>query len=330
MSHPILERHLERRALRPLYLFFGEEEFLMQRALKRLEKALTQQAGDPPLKVVREAEEIELPEFLAQARNAPLWGAGQLLVLRHVETYPPEALKAIGDYLDRPALRTVVVLIAEGLKSKDLARQPWARVQREEAALGFSRLKEGELHQWLTREARNLGKSLSVAAAQRLVEIAGNNLLDLTQELEKLALFAGEEKTLTPALVSQSASHSRTYNIFALVEALGEDGPQKRLAALGHLLDLGEEPVKILGMLARQVRFLLRLKENPETSSEAARRLNLQQWQVNKLVQQAGRFSTAALRSHLFLLHQTDYHLKTSTGSPRVWLEWCLLQMGPG
>jgi len=330
MSHPILERHLERRAIKPLYLFFGEEEFLMQRALKRLEKALTQQAGESPLKVVEEAQETGLADFLAQARNAPLWGTGQLLVLRHVEAYPAPTLQAVGDYLDRPAPRTVVVLIAEGLKSKDLARQPWSRLQQGEAALGFYRLREGELHQWLTREARNLGKTLSVAAAQRLVEIAGDNLFDLTQELEKLALFAGEEKTLTPALVTQSASHSRGYNIFALVDALGEAGPQKRLAALGHLLDLGEEPPRILGMLARQIRLLLRLKESPQASPEVARRLNLPQGVVKKLAQQAARFSPAALRSYLFLLHQTDYHLKTSTGSPRVWLEWCLLQMGPG
>jgi DNA polymerase III delta subunit len=36
MSHPILKRHLEGRKLRPLYLFFGEEEFLVERALRRL------------------------------------------------------------------------------------------------------------------------------------------------------------------------------------------------------------------------------------------------------------------------------------------------------
>jgi DNA polymerase-3 subunit delta len=330
MSHPILERHLERRGLKPLYLFFGEEQFLMQRALRRLEQALTRQAGEAPLKVVAEAQEVELGEFLAQARNAPLWGTGQLLVLRQVETYPAEALKALSDYLARPAPRTVVVLIAEGFKSKDVARQPWSRLQREEAALGFYRLKEGELNQWLTREARNLGKTLSLDAAQRLVEIAGANLFDLTQELEKLALLAGEAKTLTSALVSQSASHSRTYNIFALVETLGEAAPQKRLAALGHLLDLGEPPARILTMLARQIRLLLRFKENPEISPEAARRVNLQQWQMEKLARQAALFSPGALRAHLFLLHQTDYHLKTSTGPPRVWLEWCLLQMGPG
>jgi DNA polymerase III delta subunit len=37
MSHPLLERHLERRAVKPLYLFYGDEEFLMNRALARLE-----------------------------------------------------------------------------------------------------------------------------------------------------------------------------------------------------------------------------------------------------------------------------------------------------
>ena len=75
-------------------------------------------------------------------------------------------------------------------------------------------------------------------------KLVGNNLAELSQELEKLALFAGPENTLSPALVTQLASHSRTYNIFALVEALGEPGFHQRLTSLGHLLDLGEAPPK--------------------------------------------------------------------------------------
>ncbi len=330
MSHPILERHIERRALRPLYLFYGEEEFLMHRALQRLEAALGGQAGEAPLKVVQEAQEVSLSDFLAQSRNAPLFGTGQLLVLRHVDTYPAAALKGVSEYLDRPAPRAWVVLIGEGLKARDLAKPPWSRVQQADAALGFFRLREGELLQWLNQEARNLGKTLSMAAAQRLVEIAGNNLFELTQELEKLALYAGEEKTLTPGLVSQLASHSRTYNIFALVDTLGEGAPQKRLAALDHLLDLGEPPPKILGMLARQLRLLIRIKESAALPADLAKSLNLPQGVVKRLAQQAARFSETALRSHLFLLHRIDYHLKTSAGAPRVWLEWGLLQMGPG
>ena len=71
MSHPTLERHLKQRSLRPLYLFFGEEEFLMERALRRLEKALAEQAGEAPHKVFQSAPEVGLEDFLAQARTAP-------------------------------------------------------------------------------------------------------------------------------------------------------------------------------------------------------------------------------------------------------------------
>jgi DNA polymerase-3 subunit delta len=332
MSHPLLERHLERNTVKPLYLFYGDEEFLMHRALLRLEAGLTEKAGEPPTRVVREAQEVELAEFLAEARAATLWGAGQLLILRGVDFYPAAQVKAVTGYLDRPAPRAWVVLLAEGLKAREVEKHGvWGRLAKEEAALGFYRLRESELHQWLTREARHLGKNLTLAAAQRLVEMVGDNLAELSQELEKLALFAGPENTLTPALVTQLASHSRTYNIFALVEALGEPGFHQRLTSLGHLLDLGEAPPKILGMLARQVRILIRVKEGAGANPvELARRLGVPQWKVKSLGQQAARFSAAALKSHLELLHQVDFHLKTSTGSPRLWLEWALVKMGPG
>jgi DNA polymerase III subunit delta len=330
MSHPILERHLERRSIKPLYVFYGDEEFLMLRTLARLEEGLKDCWGEAPVRVLREAEEVELPEFLAEARVASLWGAGQLLALRRLELNDP-ALQAVNEYLDHPAPRAWLVLLAEGVKARNLGKNPvWSRLQRQEAALGFFHLKEEELYQWLTREAEGWGKSLNLAAARRLVEIAGDNLAELSQELEKLALYAGEERSLTPKLVNQLATHSRTYNIFALVEALGEPGPHKRLTALGQLLDLGEPPARILVMLARQLRLLIRIKEDAAAAADQGRGHSLPPGIMRKLSQQAPHFSEAALRSHLILLHQIDLQLKTSAGNPRLWLEWALLKMGPG
>jgi DNA polymerase-3 subunit delta len=341
--------------VKPLYLFYGDEEFLMQRALARMEAGLRDDQGEPPVKSlfyapppkprpgfrddqdepsgkpVREAQEVEMAEFLAEARAGTLWGPGQLLVMRRLEINAA-VFKAINAYLDHPAPRTWVVLMAEGAKTRELAKnQVWGRLQKEEAALGFSRLREGELYQWLTREARQLEKNLTLAAAQRLVEMVGNNLAELSQELEKLALFAGPETSLTPALVMQLASHSRTYNIFALVDALGEPGFHQRLTSLGQLMDLGEAPAKILGMLARQVRLLIRAKEGVGSNpAELAGRLKVPPFKVKSLAQQGARFSDAALKRHLAMLHRVDFNLKTSTGNPRLWLEWALIKMGPG
>jgi len=356
MSHPSLERHLKHQSIKPLYLFYGNEEFLMLRALERLQEGLQDRWGEAPVRVLRDAQEVQevelpelpetpaafshtpkrvgkkygLPEFLAESREASLWGPGQLLVLRRL-ALNAAALEAVNAYLDHPAPRAWVVLLAEGAKSRDWERNPvWQRLQRQEEALGFFRPKEAELYQWLTREAASLGKTLTLAAAQRLVEGVGDNLAELIQELEKLALYAGAEKSLTPNLVNQLATHSRTHNIFALVEALGEPGVHKRLNALGQLLDLGEVPPKILVMLARQLRLLLSFKEGGPAAAAYQRHVNVPPNALKKLAQQATRFSEAALRSHLSLLNQIDWQLKTSGGPPRLWLEWALLKMGPG
>jgi len=333
MSHPILERHLERQNLRPLYLFFGEEDFLMERALRRLEQALTEKSGEAVHRVVQEAAEVSLEDFFAQARVATLWGSGQLLVLRRVDTYPAEALKAVTAYLDHPPPRNLVVLTAPGLKAREVQRHPvFGRVSKDEAALGFFRLREGDLLPWLSREARRLGKNLTPPAAQRLVEVVGDNLSELHQELQKLVLFAGSEATLTPQQVSQLASHSRSYNIFALTDSLGEAALPRRLAALDHLLDLGEPPARILTMLARQLRQLIRYKEAAPHSSPAdlAKLLKVPPGVVNKVARQARNFSLPTLQAHLQLLHQADLSLKTSAANPRIWLEWAVTRLGPG
>ena len=288
----------------------------MNRALARLKAGLRDDQGEPPVKSlfyapspkprtefrddqadlpgkpVREAQEVEMAEFLAEARAGTFWGPGQLLVMRRLELNAA-VFKAINAYLDHPAPRTWVVLMAEGAKTRDLAKNPvLGRYKKRKRPWGFPPAGRRAVPV-VDREARQSGKNLTLAAAQRLVEMVGNNLAELTQELEKLALFAGPENTLTPALVTQLASHSRTYNIFALVDALGTPGFHQRLTTLGQLLDLGEHPAKILGMLAWQVRLLIRVKKELapiRRNWPAAGRCF--PYKVKSLAQQGARFRT--------------------------------------
>jgi DNA polymerase-3 subunit delta len=80
-----------------------------------------------------------------------------------------------------------------------------------------------------------------------------------------------------------------------------------------------------------QVRMLIRVKEGAGANpAELASRLKVSPYKVKSLTQQGARFSDAALKRHLAMLHRVDFNLKTSTGSPRLWLEWALIKMGPG
>jgi DNA polymerase-3 subunit delta len=332
MVHDILERQFKKNAVLPVYLWYGEEEFLIRGELTRLETWL-EQRGDLAAKIAVDAADTPLAEVLIQARSPQLWGGRQLIVVWEVERYKSEELTVLTKYLQAPARQTCLLLIAPGLKHKDVqAHQVWRQLLQQEAALGFPRLREGELPGWLQQEAKRQGKTLAPGAAKQIVEAAGQNLLELHQELEKLILYAGAETTITSAHIAKLSSHSRTHTIFELVEALGQSQPDKALQVLARLLELGEHPSKIIVMLARQIRLLMRTREGLKrnlNAVELAKELGVPKFSAEKLQRQARGFRLAQLKSQLIRLHEADQQIKTGMAVPRLLLEKVILDLCP-
>jgi DNA polymerase-3 subunit delta len=332
MSHPILERQLRQNSLKPVYLWYGDEGFLIRRGLARLESWLVEQ-GDLAAKIVLDGTETLPEDALLEARSPQLWGGRQLVIVRQAERYKPEDLTVLEKYIQAPARQTCLVLIAAGLKIKDVqTHHLWRQLLTQEAALGFFRLKDGELVHWLEREAKLLGKRLGPGAPRNLIEAVGQNLLELYQELEKLALYTGKADTITAADITCLSSHSRTHTIFELVDALGQQQPDKAFKVLGRLLELGEPPAKILVMLARQIRLLMGTREGLKrklTAAELAKELKVPTWTVEKLQRQATGFRLTQLKGQLIRLHEADQQMKTGMAVSRLLLEKVILDLCP-
>lgn len=332
VSYAILDQHLKKGAVKPVYLWFGEEEFLVRRALDRLAEWCRQGQGEAA-KIVFEAPATPLAEVLTAARSPQLWGGRQLVIVWQADRYKAKELAALEPYLEKPSPHACLVLIAPGLKAKDVqAHSLWRRLQDQGAALACPRLREGELPAWLEREARLLGKTLGPGTARTLIEAAGPHLYDLHQELQKLVLYAGATPTLTAADAAKLSSHSRTHSIFELVEALGQSRPDKALRVLDRLLELGEPPAVILVMLARQLRLLVRTREGGQKglgAPELARELGVPRGVAEKLQKQAGTFRVSQLQRQLIRLHEADLSLKTGMAAPRLLLERVILELCP-
>jgi DNA polymerase-3 subunit delta len=256
-----------------------------------------------------------------------------LVIVWYAERYKAEELPVLEKYLQAPANQTCLVLIAPGLKLKEVQTHPiWRRLLDQEAALEFPRLREGELPAWLEGEAKRQGKTLGPGTARQLVEVVGQNLLELSQELEKLILYTGAQTSISAADAARLSSHSRTHTIFELVEALGQSRPDKALKVLGRLLELGEPPSRILVMLARQVRLLIRTREGLQRHLDAAalaKELGVPKFVAEKLQRQAGGFRLGQLKGQLIRLHEADHHFKTGMAVPRLLLEKVILDLCP-
>jgi DNA polymerase-3 subunit delta len=80
------------------------------------------------------------------------------------------------------------------------------------------------------------------------------------------------------------------------------------------LLDAGEHPLALLGMIVRQFRILIQVKELTErglSQQEMATRLRLHHFVVKKTMRQAMNFSMDQLEAIYGRLLETDVAIKT-------------------
>jgi DNA polymerase III delta subunit len=173
-------------------------------------------------------------------------------------------------------------------------------------------------------------------ALDLLVESVGTQLIDLINEVEKICLAAVGETTVDRELVSAVVGKYRTENLFSLLKALEQKDPASMIRKLDRLIDGGEQPVVMLGMLLKRVVLLMEVKaivdaggRGREVSSGRAL-AGLMSGAVNPfyaevLLGQARRFERAELERLLANLRWADFKLKTSQLMPKHLIEEAFL-----
>lgn len=236
------------------------------------------------------------------------------------EGEPPASRRAflaeLAGYLPNlPDTTRLVFMEEQALK----ATHPIMKVAEEQHETGkahireFRRLMGPELFNWIQKRARGRGGDISWDACREMVELAGDDLRTLGLELDKLLLYAGDRQ-VSEDDVRLLTSRTREADVFELVDCVGRRQADRALRQLHQLLDDNEPPLRLLAMLARQVRILIQvseLRDEGMSQSAIAKRLKLHRYVVQKGAAQAFNFTMAQLESAHKLLVQTDWMIKT-------------------
>jgi DNA polymerase-3 subunit delta len=296
----------------PVSLLHGPETFLLDDAVARLTRAMF--PGQSELSLVREvldAREAGAEGIVQSALMLPWLGERRLVVARGVEGLAARSAEALAAYVKGPNPSTVLVLTAE----ESLEASHWLlRAVPSAAVVAAPPLAGRALATWLRAHAQTGGYELGEEAASLLVELSGDDLTQLVGEIEKAALAGGpENRRITPADVRAVVGEHRLRHVFDLTRALSTRNVGGALALLESLLNAGEEPLAVLGMLTREVRATwqaagaLRAGRAPE---EIARSLRRPPAAATALVERAGRLSPAAAARQLARCWDVERRLK--------------------
>ncbi len=171
-----------------------------------------------------------------------------------------------------------------------------------------------ELPQWIRDRTAQHGGKIEPRAAAILAQNIGANLQLLDQEIQKLLLYVGERSEITVEDVQIMVPYVQSADvIFQMVDALGQRDPRRAATDLHRLLDVGEHPLGIFGMIVRQFRLLIQVRwmiDRHQPQQQIVSRLKLHPYVVRKIHAQADRFSLDQLRDAYRILMETDLSIK--------------------
>ena len=313
-----LRQELKAGRLAPVYLFHGQEGYLVKQASETtLEKLL--EGGDPGFNLetfnAAETSPDRVHNALAQF---PLMGGRRVVAVRHLEEVNSEWLSGLLDTIEHPLDNAHLVLTSA--KKIDARLKFYKAVSKTGAVLECRTPGEREILNWLTKEAESHNRSMDPEAGLLLLARTGDNLFDLAGEVSKLAIFVHPKKKITAQDVGAASAAWRGYTNFALGDAVGERDGLKALAILHHLLVGGEGPKigpALVGVLAYRLRLWWQAKsllDKGLSRIQAARAMKGWERYNLEYVRQAERFSRKKLAQAVEKLHRTDLALKT--GAP--------------
>jgi len=170
----------------------------------------------------------------------------------------------------------------------------------------FKPLKDYEVKDWAKKFLNSFDIELTGEALSFLISNCGYDLWRIDSEIRKLADFK-IKGVVSKSQVEELIISDREHNIFELTDALLRRNRKKALMALHKAIDNGEKPTELLGLLAWQVRNLLRLKTGAKPAS-----LKLHPFVFGKLQESEKTFSMEELNAFLSKIIDLDLAFKTT------------------
>jgi len=321
--------NIEDGKIAPFYFLYGSESFYRIEIIRALnQKLITPDNKDFNLENF-EARETSACDWIGAAKTLSFMGGKKFLIVRnlHEATLKDYDQKTFLDYVSDPVLDCCFVVTADKI---DLKRKFYKTLISKRGAVLCEAPQEASLIPWAKRRARSLGYELKTEAARKMVERVGPKPGILAKELEKITVYAGKAKTITELMVGELVGEIKMANVFALTEALREKKVDKALCLLKNQLDHGEDPVKVLGLIAWQYRTLWEVKYYQTQKlgvREIAGRMGAKPFLVEKALQYTKKFSQVTLKNGVRSLFDADREIKTSGKDPQGTLESLLLKL---
>ena len=204
-------------------------------------------------------EHAEIRSVMTELRTVSMFGDQRIVLIDDADDFVTANRPVLEKYVASPAKGSLLVL---DMKSFPKNTKLFKLVDQHGVAVECAELTGANLLKWLQRVAKDqYGKSLDRESAALIVQLAGDGLGMLLQEVAKLASLVGDVVEITREDVTKVVGGWRTETTWVMLDAVRDGHAGKALEALDKLMLAGEAPQKVLGGVTYTFRKLAEATE---------------------------------------------------------------------
>lgn len=294
-----------------IYLLFGDENYLKKQYKERFRKALLPE--DDTMNYAHfEGKGVNIKEVIDLAETMPFFAERRLLIFENTGFFKSAAGADLAEYLKEIPETTYFIFVEEEV---DKRSKMYKTVKSKGRAVELPFQDEATLKRWIAGQVGKENKKIKEADVVYFLNKVGNDMENITKELEKVFCYAIDRDVITREDIDAVCVTQITNHIFDMVTAVAEKRQKQALELYYDLLALKEPPMRILFLLTRQYRSLYQVKQLAQKGygrKEIAEKAGLHPFAVGKFMDQAKRYRTKELRE--ILEDSVDIEQRVKTG----------------
>ena len=328
-----LKAQIKENNLGSLYIFHGEETFLLQHYLQQMKKLLVDELTESFNYHRMNDESFDVQAFQDAVENLPMMAEHTMVQVDDIDLFKlnESDRNRIGEILaDIPDYCTVVFTY-ETVTWKPDARlkKLWTPLSENAAIVEFAKQDQRDLVAWITRHFLSNKKRITGDLCVYLIELTGGTMTALRSEIGKICAYSGADE-ICRADIDAVVEPILDAVVFQMTDLLGKKQYGMALQKLQQLFKMQEDPIKILGALGGHFRHISTariLMDYGKNASDLATVCGIKEYPARKAMEAARRFTPEFCKKAAELIALTDYRMKTSYDEQQRLLEMLLMQL---
>ncbi len=166
------------------YYVYGEDEFQKNDAVQQLIAAAVEPATRDFNLDIRRGSDLDAQSIDVLVDTPPMMATRRVAVIRDVNALKKDARSAIDRYLTHPSHDVLLLLVAGAGAKADKS------LERAATPLELNALADDRIPKWIAHHvSTELGAEITAGASELLQTAVGNDLYQLSAELDKLASY---------------------------------------------------------------------------------------------------------------------------------------------